>query len=100
MGSQRCQRAIECAKCGGDERFFCEVARIRNEIARGKIIGSVGDDVVIPDQGHCILGRQSDTIRFDLHVRVQAPHCRCGTLDLGMADVVGCENHLSLQVRQ
>ena len=48
-GADRGERAVKRAERRRDQRLFGEVAGIRDEIARGEIVRTVGDDVIAAD---------------------------------------------------
>ena len=77
------ERAVEGADRRRDQRLFREIARIRNEIARGEIIRAVGDDVVLRDQRQRVARGQALGVDRDLHMRVEPRDRRGGAVDLG-----------------
>ena len=48
--------AVERADRGEDERLLGEVAGVIDEIARGEIVGAIGDDVELRDDLERVLG--------------------------------------------
>jgi hypothetical protein len=73
---------------------------VGNEIARGEIVGAVGDDVVAADEINRVRGGQAHTVGLDRHVRVQ-PLDQCGrAVDLGPAEVRSAVDDLALQIGQ
>ena len=64
--------AVERAECGIDQRLSGEVAGISHEIAGGKVVGSVCDDVEFGNDTKRILGGQALSICLDLDQRIDA----------------------------
>ncbi|OLB73875.1 MAG: hypothetical protein AUI16_16080 [Alphaproteobacteria bacterium 13_2_20CM_2_64_7] len=98
--AQRGERAVENADGGGDERLLGEETGIRDEIARGEIIGAVGNDVVAPDERERVCGSEARRVRVHRHVRVEATDRGRRALHFGLADLGRAVDHLTLQVRQ
>src|SRR5262249_22577505 len=99
-GADRGERAIERAERARDQRLFGEIASVRYEIACGKIIRAVGDDVVIVDQGERVAGGEPNVMRFDGDVRIESLDCCRGAVDLRRADIESGMDHLALQIRE
>ena len=100
MGADRGQRTVECAESGGHQRLLGEIAGIGDEIARGEIIGAVGDDVVIADQLERVRRRQPDIVLRDRDMGIElVDRRRCGG-GFRRADIGRAVDHLALQIRQ
>ena len=98
MGANRGECAVEHANGGGDERLVRKKAGIRYQVARGKIIGAVGNDVVVVDQRDRVGRDQSCRVGLDLHVRIEAADRGRRALHLSLADLGRAVDHLALQV--
>lgn len=94
------QLAFEAQHRGGDQRSAREHTGIRQQEARGEIVGAVADNVIVLDQVEHIVGVETRAVRLELHLRVDGvrrPGSRC---DLRLADPVSGVGDLALQVRQ
>ena len=100
MGADRRERAVERPERRGHQRFAGEIARVGYEIARGEIVGAVGDDVVAADEVERIFRREPRAVRFDGDMGIEPADQRGGALDLGHSYVGRGVDHLPLQVRQ
>ena len=100
MRADRRQRAVECAERGGDQRLLRKVTGIRDEIARGEIVGAVGDDVVARNQVERVARIDPRHVRLDGDMRIEPRDGRFGAIDLALADIVRAEDHLPLQIGQ
>src|SRR5262245_47314607 len=89
---------IEGADRGEDERFLGEIARMVDEIARGEIVGAVGDDVVAADDGKRVLRHEAGRVEARRHMRIEAFDRRCGTLGLGPAYSLGVVDDLAVEI--
>src|SRR6516162_7610817 len=94
------ERAVENADRGGDERLLGKEAGIRDEIARGEIVGAVGDDVVAGDQRERVCGGEPRRVRLHRYVRVEAADRGRRALHFRPADFGCAVDHLALQVRE
>ena len=92
------ERAVEGAHGGGDQRLLCEIAGVGDEIARGKIIGAVGHNIVASDQIEHIAGDEPHVVQLDRHMRVEPADGRGRARDLRHADVGRGVDHLALQI--
>ena len=98
--AQRGERAVEGADRGGDQRLVGEVASVGDQIARGEIVGAVGDDVVARNQIERVRRGQPRHVGFHRHMRIEPRDGRLRAVDLAHADVAGRKDHLPLQIRQ
>ena len=64
--------AVEGADRGEDERALGQIAGVVDQIARGEIVGAVGDDVVIGDDLDGVLRLEPRGVKTGVDVRVQA----------------------------
>src|SRR5215467_2032917 len=100
VGAQRGERDVENAHGGGDERLFGEEAGIRDEIARGEVVGTVGNDVIAGDERERVCRGKPCRVRLYRDVRVEAADRGRRALHFGLADLGRAVDHLALQVRQ
>lgn len=57
---------------GGDERFLEEHACVGDEVARRRVVGAVEDEVILRDDGGCVLGGEVCLVGFVCDARVQS----------------------------
>ncbi len=100
VGPDGGERAIEAADRSGHQRPPGEVAGIRNQIARGEIVGAVGDKIVLPDQRQRIAGVEPRGMGLDRHMGIEARDRGRGAGDLRVADLRRAMNDLPLQIGQ
>ena len=96
----RGERAVEGADRRRHQRLLGEVAGVRHEIARGEIVGAVGDDVIARDQIERVRRGQPHGVRLDFDMRIEPRDRGARLRGFVLADVVGGKNHLPLQIRQ
>ena len=89
---------IKRAKRSVDQRLFCEETRIGDEIARGEVVRTVGDDVVARDEIERVVGGDARVMGFDIDVRIEPLNSVARTLDLRPAGVLRAMRDLTLQV--
>ncbi len=94
------ERAVEGAERRGHQRLFGKIAGVRHQIARGEIVGAVGDDVVAADQLERIFRGQPGVVLLHGDVGIEPMDRRRGAVDLRHADVGRRVDHLPLQIRQ
>ena len=92
--------AFEAEDAAVDIGFFEDHAGVVDAVARGKIIGAVDDDVVVPDQIEHIGGIHDRFVLDDLHVGIQIAQSFCGRLHFFFADVADAEENLPLKIRR
>src|SRR5215204_6097171 len=73
--------------------------RVVHEIARGKVVSAVDDDVVVAEESHRVVTRETRLVRFDLDVRIDIAQTIARAFDLATAEIFGAVNDLSLKVR-
>src|SRR5215510_718168 len=100
VGPQRGERAVENADRGGDERLLRKEASVRHQIARGEIVGAVGNDVIAGDQRERVCRGEPRRVRLHRHVRVEAADRGRRALHFGPADFGRAMDDLALQVRE
>jgi hypothetical protein len=71
-GAEGGQVAVEGSYSGEDQRPFGQIAGVVDQIARGEIVGAVGDDVVIGDDLDGVLRLEPRGVKTGIDVRVQA----------------------------
>ena len=80
------------------QRFAQQVRRIAQEVARGKRVGAVHDDVEAPQQLHRVVRVDRLRKRLDADVGVETQNGSRGTLDLGLVQTLHRMDYLALQV--
>ena len=68
---------------------FSARRRYRRQVARGKIVGAVGDDIVAGDELSRVLRIQPHLMRHDVHMRVDRDKRLLRALHLRRADLFG-----------
>ena len=90
--------AVERADGRKYERFFGQIAGVADKVARGKVVGAVGDNVIARDDLERIPGIDAPVVGFHAHVRVELADRFLRALDLGDAHMRRVMHDLALQV--
>ncbi len=98
MGLQRGDVTVEWSERCEYQRFFREIARITDEIARCEVVGAIDDDIVVVNQYECIVCADPHLVRLDFYMRVEHRNSTARTLDFRSPDIRRRVNHLPLQV--
>src|SRR6266436_3857961 len=75
-------------------------ARVVDEIAGGKIVGAIDDDIEIFRELERVVAGQLRFERLDLNIRIQAGKALARRSGFRLANVAGAECHLPLQIRE
>ncbi len=89
---------IEGTDRGKHERLLCEVASIRHEIPRREVVRSICHDVIAPNDFERIRSRQSLSVGFDPHMRIEPLHRFARALHFRHAHMRSVVSHLPLEV--
>src|SRR5262249_47973767 len=73
-------------------------ARVVHEVARGKVVSAVNDDVVVAKETQRVLPGETRFVSLDLDVRVDVAQSIARRFDLATAEIFCAVNDLSLQV--
>ena len=90
--------AVEGSDRGEDERALGEIAGVVDEIARGEIVGAVGDDVVAGDDLDGVLRLEPRGVEARLDMRVQALDALCRASRLVGAGACRVVHDLPLEI--
>ena len=90
---------VEAEDRAVDVRLAEEHAGVVDEVARGKVVRAVEDDVVVAQDVECVLGGQRAVVRHDVDVGIEVEQPRACRIQLRRADIGGAVKHLPLQVR-
>src|SRR5271165_4604949 len=80
--------------------FAEQDAGVVHQVARGEIVGSIDDDVVVLEKIEGVLAREASFERVDLNQRVQVAQVLGRRFNLGTSHVARAEEHLALQIRK
>ena len=72
--------------------------RVVDEVARGKIVGAVHDDVVVFQDVERVFAGEMRFESINLNIRIQVAQAIAGCHDFRTAYVFGAEQNLALQV--
>ena len=106
------EAAIAGAVFGGEDRglpfeaenrrinigFAAEHAGIVDEIARGEIVGAIGNDVEVAKDFQGVFAGKPGFKRAQVDVRIDGRQLLRGRLQLGTANVAGGVDHLALEI--
>src|SRR6266849_6191362 len=73
-------------------------AGVVHQIARGKIVGAVDDDVVILEKFQRVFAGEFHLVSGDLNVGIEIREARAGSFRFWLADVAGAKGHLALEI--
>lgn len=100
MRADRGERPIEPAERRRHERPAGLVAGVGDGVARGEVVGPIGDHVVAGDQVDGVDRSDPHDVGDDPHVRVEMRHRIGGTLDFQTAEIRRSMDDLALKIRQ
>src|SRR5262249_10283480 len=78
--------------------LLTQYARVVDEIASGKVVSAVDDDVVVAKELHRVVTRQTRLVRLDLDVRIDVAQPIARRLDFAPAEIFRAVNDLPLQI--
>ena len=90
---------VEAKNRAVDIRLLQENADVVAQVARGKIIRAIDDDIVGLDDLAGILGLEEGVVEIDLHIGVDLFDAIAGAVELLAADIFRSVQNLALQVR-
>src|SRR6185369_3133370 len=76
----------------------CQHAGVIDEITRGEVVGAVGNDVEVAEDVEGVRAGEFGVELSYVDEWIESPNAFRGTIDLRLADIAGCEQHLPLQV--
>ncbi len=100
MGTNCRERRVERAERSRHQRLLREVACIGDQIARGEIVRTVGNHVIILDQFERVLRVEPEAVLLDGDMRIKPADCGRRTFHLGRAELGRAVDHLTLQIRK
>src|SRR5262245_59287812 len=92
--------AIEAEDRAVDVRFPEEYTGIVGEVACGKVVGAIDDNVVWAQQGERILAQDASIANDNLHVAIDPLDSLARRQRLGPANIRGAVDDLALEVRK
>ena len=90
--------AVELEDGPVDEGFLKKKSAVVGEVASGKVVGAVEDEVVRPGKFHRIINREADRVLLDYEVRIEFLQPRGSRFHLGGIDLFFAKENLALKV--